>query len=531
MNSNFADNLRKIRKENNLSQEQLADKLGVSRQSVSKWESQQAYPEMDKVIQLCNMFNLNIDELLNKDIKQIKEEKEDKKRLNKYLDDFLNFITKTINMFSSMSASQKIKCIFEQIVIILTLVILFFIIGGIGYSLVESLYFLLPRALYSFIVGLLEFIYICIYIGLSIMAIVHVFKSRYLDYYTETKKEVVEEKIVNNDKEEVNLPKREKIIFREPKDSEYGFLNGILKSIIVIIKIMLAFVFMGFACSLVGMVAAFILALIHIFVNPIFIGLTIGFIALIIANTLVLVLLYEFIFNKKIQAKKLFISFLIAIALGGTAVAITFVNSLNLKVIREEYEYKDNINEVYNYNNNFNIKSYDTAEYKFIIDNNMTDKVEIDVNYNDSFEEIKLEKTSDENTIMIRENNILDGNLIYIYKTILDSLKRNEIPVYSYDGFEVVIKTSESNMKNIIKNMTEHKDSDVFIKDGVYYLSIYRTRSNSSCYLKDGYHYSCIDIYGNYDDRDISFDEDGIHYDSSKYDCYKEYGNYYCDRK
>ena len=73
MNSNFADNLKKIRKEYGLSQEQLADKLGVSRQSVSNWESQQAYPEMDKVIQLCNMFNLNIDELLNKDIKQVKE--------------------------------------------------------------------------------------------------------------------------------------------------------------------------------------------------------------------------------------------------------------------------------------------------------------------------------------------------------------------------------------------------------------------------------------------------------------------------
>ena len=107
MNSNFAENLRRIRKENNLSQEQLADKLGVSRQSVSKWESQQAYPEMDKVIQMCNMFNLNIDELLNKDIKEVKEEKESKNIINKYLDDFLNFVTKTINMFASMTASQK----------------------------------------------------------------------------------------------------------------------------------------------------------------------------------------------------------------------------------------------------------------------------------------------------------------------------------------------------------------------------------------------------------------------------------------
>ena len=48
---NLSENLKKIRKEHNLSQEQLAEKLNVSRQSVSKWESGQAYPEMDKMIQ------------------------------------------------------------------------------------------------------------------------------------------------------------------------------------------------------------------------------------------------------------------------------------------------------------------------------------------------------------------------------------------------------------------------------------------------------------------------------------------------
>ena len=54
MNNQFSKNLKKIRKENNLSQEQLADELGVSRQAISKWESAQAYPEMDKIISLCN---------------------------------------------------------------------------------------------------------------------------------------------------------------------------------------------------------------------------------------------------------------------------------------------------------------------------------------------------------------------------------------------------------------------------------------------------------------------------------------------
>ena len=50
MNNQFSENLKKIRKEQNLSQEELADQLGVSRQAISKWESGQAYPEMDKII-------------------------------------------------------------------------------------------------------------------------------------------------------------------------------------------------------------------------------------------------------------------------------------------------------------------------------------------------------------------------------------------------------------------------------------------------------------------------------------------------
>ena len=80
MNNRFSENLKKIRKDNNLSPEQLAETLGVSRQAISKWESSAAYPEMDKIITLCEKFNLNIDDLLHKDIREIKGEEESKIR-------------------------------------------------------------------------------------------------------------------------------------------------------------------------------------------------------------------------------------------------------------------------------------------------------------------------------------------------------------------------------------------------------------------------------------------------------------------
>ena len=64
----LGEKLSKLRKENNYTQEQLADILGVSRQSVSKWESDIAYPETDKLIKIGKLFECSMDYLLNEDI-------------------------------------------------------------------------------------------------------------------------------------------------------------------------------------------------------------------------------------------------------------------------------------------------------------------------------------------------------------------------------------------------------------------------------------------------------------------------------
>ncbi|WP_313017949.1 helix-turn-helix transcriptional regulator [Acetoanaerobium noterae] len=47
-----------------MTQEELAEKLGVSRQTVSKWELDVMYPEMDKVIEICKLFSCSMDELI-----------------------------------------------------------------------------------------------------------------------------------------------------------------------------------------------------------------------------------------------------------------------------------------------------------------------------------------------------------------------------------------------------------------------------------------------------------------------------------
>ena len=60
----FGENLQTIRKKNHLSQEGLAEMLGVSRQAVSKWELGEGYPEVDKLLLLSKKLNVSIDSLL-----------------------------------------------------------------------------------------------------------------------------------------------------------------------------------------------------------------------------------------------------------------------------------------------------------------------------------------------------------------------------------------------------------------------------------------------------------------------------------
>ena len=61
-----------------ISQEDLAEKLSVSRQSISKWEMGQALPQIDNVLQLCEFFNVSSDQLLYDKINIDKTKKKNK---------------------------------------------------------------------------------------------------------------------------------------------------------------------------------------------------------------------------------------------------------------------------------------------------------------------------------------------------------------------------------------------------------------------------------------------------------------------
>ncbi len=66
----FADNLKQLRKEKQLSQEELAEILDVSRQAISKWEQGIGYPEVEKLLLLSSKLNISLDSLMSTEIAQ-----------------------------------------------------------------------------------------------------------------------------------------------------------------------------------------------------------------------------------------------------------------------------------------------------------------------------------------------------------------------------------------------------------------------------------------------------------------------------
>lgn len=92
----LGENLQYLRKKDNITQEQLAEQLEVSRQSVSKWESDATYPEMEKLIQLCQLFHCTMDDLVQGTIKDIHIE--DKEEYDTHMNQFSKFVSLSVGL-------------------------------------------------------------------------------------------------------------------------------------------------------------------------------------------------------------------------------------------------------------------------------------------------------------------------------------------------------------------------------------------------------------------------------------------------
>ena len=439
---NFKDNLKKLRKDNNLSQEELAEKLNVTRQSVSKWESGVAYPEMDKVIQICKMFNVNIDDLLNKDINEVNEIKESKNSINKYIDDVLGYITKTVNVFSSLKFGGKVKCLFEQLVLIGILVAIFAIIGSVGANVVYNIFGNL--GIYKLVNGLFEGLFIIAAWVISIALLAHIFKVRYLDYYeiVDSKEEKKEEKIEIKKQEKIDAPKKEKVIIRDEKHSEYGFIKGLLKVIVFFIKFIVFWIAFSFVFVLVALVLTAVLSFMIFKSGILFLGTFAIILSGIIITIVLLIVMYNFMFNRKNKVKLLGISLLFSIILFGVGLGLFVMSIKNFTYITDIND-EHYIHEAYRYEmtDDFTIYSrYYNIDY---VEEDRQD-VKIELVYT-KYDKINLIKT--DNNVYFEYENV---NAIDIINKVIEDINNYEI--IDQDNDIIIVHANKENINRLKNN-------------------------------------------------------------------------------
>ncbi len=446
----FASNLQKLRKRENMSQEALAEKLDVTRQSVSKWESGASYPEMDKLISICKIFNVDMDTLVNGDVDIDSPDKEASINTKDILDKFNTLMKKIVCLFESMSFKEIIEflvTVFLLVIIIIVGTIPKDIIENlIGTNLLEGITYVGPtlNTLFRLIVDILYSVF-------AIVIFAYVLKIKYLDRIKikeDTDKEIVA-KVKEKRVEEV-----EKVIIKDASSNSNSLTRLLAKIIIYIIKFFVVlFLFAPLICIVVLAVMLGFEVLFVIKGLPI-VGILLWTIAGIIISALCFEVPLNFVINHKNNYKRVMITLLISlvIVIIGCIIfafeffSITYVNELPKDVKTKE------ISETFPMTNDFKTIGYYYNDIEYVVDDSLTDEIEVDVTYYDYLINNNIE-------IEVHNNNLLvymDSPKEFSFKEALDKVSEDikDGKIYNYDKineYKVTIKTSSNNI-NIIKN-------------------------------------------------------------------------------
>lgn len=148
---NFSENLQTLRKAKGISQEQLAEMLDVSRQAVSKWETDGGYPEIDKIIALCGIFGCTMDELITGVVSVDKDKDKLRLKRDRHYNRFskqtatgvllilLGIASNTLITTSGNYMPENVYMLATAVMLVFIAIAVFlFVTGGISHSAYEN---------------------------------------------------------------------------------------------------------------------------------------------------------------------------------------------------------------------------------------------------------------------------------------------------------------------------------------------------------------------------------------------------------
>ena len=446
----FGDKLVGLRKKNGLSQEELAEKLGVSRQSVSKWESNNAYPETDKIVQICNLFDCSMDDLINDQITDLKQiERKEKNNITTYIDSFLEFITKTINMFGDMKFSSGLKCVIEMVIVGLLLALLGHILVGISSSVISNLFSMIKG--YTVIHTVIHSILSVVWFIIEFIILVHVFKIRYLNYYDKAKEEKKNTDNSDESKDKIKLEKKENVVIRDGKDRPFAFLSVLSKIVMFFIKLFLAWIALILMFALAGLSTGFALSVIHIGLGSLFVGISITTLSGVIGTLSLLIIIIKFIFNKKNKSNKLLVLFLLSIVFFGVGIGISIISFKNYK-FEEKSTFNAETTQSLKYEDNLVIQSEYLNDLTYEFDETKGDDIELQIKYNDKLVNAAYYVEDYYGLkVYVASADYINNNFYNTYKIIIDDLKNNKIRYYN-QNLEVKVVSSKATIDKLLEN-------------------------------------------------------------------------------
>ena len=422
----FSDNLQKLRKEAKLSQEALAEKLGVTRQSVSKWESGSSYPEMDKLISMCSIFDCSMDYLLNGTEKEKKEEKV-QVTVNDIVNEFVDGASKTVNMLSKMNAKGIIKFILELIVIFF-IILLFKIpiemLHQFGASVFDNL-----GGVGDVFAGLWTVFIELAYLILAVLFFITIYKTRYLDDYKEVKPIETIKEIDSSESNDNNMEINEKQVI--VKNNNSGGIISVLSSILMIfIKFIVLCILIGFAMECMFAIVMFAFSVI-LFVQGVHLfGPVIGLLGLVIFSIIICELLFNFVVDRKTSLKRLFITFVISFLLMGFGISMSIVSF-------SKFTYVDGLPERYKpevftkeieMNKDLSFECYGFETIDYVVDDSLNN-IKIEITGYKEFNDYKIYVFN--NHIQLHDE-VSTVNGAEHVKEIIRNLKNKKI--YNYDN-------------------------------------------------------------------------------------------------
>ncbi len=428
----FSEKLQKLRKDNNLSQEALADKLDVSRQSVSKWESGQTYPEMDKLITLCKIFNVTLDDLTNDEIQYKEVKKEKRNPLSNIIDEIMYIIDKTIYIFNDMNKKERKNTILKIITLLIILLLLKipfdFIVhaGNIMINYIHVSYFL--NTLWTLLINI-------VYITFCLFTFIYTYKTYILEKYTIKEKE--QEETENETVTDEVLEEKQKIrkIKIEHEKRDPIVLPFLGKLINIFIKSFVGLITIPFIISYVLLFLSITLLIYCLFKGIIYFGIPLVIISFLIINIIFLKLLISFIFNMSVKFKPLFIIFIISLGICGVGLSISLIEITNTEIIEDlppttltqniiskEYTIDENLvlSDMLYYNHKIN----------YIKDETLNDKIIVEIEYYSDFTSPYISEFTNNNYKYI-DYDLTNKNPKNLLTIIIDNLKDKKLYDYS----------------------------------------------------------------------------------------------------